>query len=305
MRAGVAGLLFFWATATVASGELTFSKTENSIEIAVHGKHFASYRFNDPAVRRPYICNVTAPDGTPITRPYPTVPDEDHGTMHPGIWLAFGDINGHDFWRNKSWIKHDGMIAEPRLTDERSGGFSVRNRYETESAETLLNEECRIEFHVQEDTVVINWRSVFLPELPQVTFGDQEEMGLGFRLASNLTVDSGSGTIANDRGLRNGDGVWGKTAAWCDYSGALSGNTYGIAVIPSPENFRASWMHARDYGLLVANPFGRNAMTGGPASAITLEENKPLALEFSLVIHFGKPMDTRYLDTFAAAKGER
>jgi hypothetical protein len=29
-----------------------------------------------------------------------------------------------------------------------------------------------------------------------------------------------------------------------------------------PDNFRRSWFHSRDYGLIVANPFGRKAMTG-------------------------------------------
>lgn len=280
----------------VAATELAFQATENSFEIVIDGKHFASYRFSDPAVRRPYICNLTAPDGTPITRPYPPARGEDHGTMHPGIWLAFGDINGHDFWRNKGWIRHDGAIEEPRLDSDKSGGFTVRNRYETESADVLLTEECRLEFHAQEDAVVIHWRSEFHPAISQVTFGDQEEMGLGFRLASNLTVDSGNGTIVNDRGLRNGDAVWGKTAAWCDYSGVLADKTYGIVVVPSPENFRPSWMHARDYGLLVANPFGRNAMTGGPASAVTVKQFEPLTLEFSLVVHFGNAMAVQDLD---------
>ena len=35
-----------------------------------------------------------------------------------------------------------------------------------------------------------------------------------------------------------------------------------MMVVADPANFRKSLFHSRDYGLIVANPFGKKAMTG-------------------------------------------
>src|SRR5690606_36644693 len=58
-------------------------------------------------ILRPYLKNVMAPNGQQVTRLYPPDPEinkdnDDHPYFHPGIWMAFGDVNGFDFWRNKS-----------------------------------------------------------------------------------------------------------------------------------------------------------------------------------------------------------
>ena len=37
-----------------------------------------------------------------VTRHHPPIEGQDrvdHGTFHPGIWMAFGDISGSDYWR--------------------------------------------------------------------------------------------------------------------------------------------------------------------------------------------------------------
>ncbi len=284
--------------AMAGAGEIGMTHTDGKVAITMDGTVLATYVYNDEAVRRPYIANVTAPDGTPITRPYPPGPDDDHGTMHPGIWLAFGDIDGHDFWRNKAWVRHEQFVDALR-----NNAFTVRNRYETESGETIAHETCRLELESEEHAVILRWRSTFTPANGANVFGDQEEMGLGFRLAKNLTVNSGNGAILNDTGGKDEDGVWGKPARWCAYTGTLNGNTYGIALISSSENFRPSWMHARDYGLLVANPFGQNAMTGGRQSAIEVTKESPLTLAYTVVIFFGDAPDAEALNLMAEEFG--
>ena len=62
--------------------------------------------------------------------------------MHPGLWLAFGDISGHDFWRNKARIRHAGFVKEP-FTTETHGGFSVWNEYVADG-QIICEEICRI-----------------------------------------------------------------------------------------------------------------------------------------------------------------
>ncbi len=91
--------------------------------------------------------------------------------------------------------------------------------------------------------------------------------------------------------------VWGKQADWCSYAGEIGGKDVGVLLMPHPENFRRPWFHARDYGLLVANPFGRNAFTKGEASRIVVKEGEALRLRFGVLVYGGKPdLDAAYRD---------
>ena len=199
--------------------------------------------------------------------------------MHPGLWLAFGDISGADFWRNKGVVRHAGFVEEP-VADPQGGRFAVRNLYEA-GGKTVCEEVCRIRIRVTPHGTLIDWESEF-SGADAFAFGDQEEMGLGVRVATDLTVTHG-GVITSSDGRKNEKQVWGRQADWCDYSGKGG----GIMLMPDPRNFRRSWFHARDYGLLVANPFGRQAFTKGEPSRVVVEKGETLTLRFGVLVHDG------------------
>ncbi len=117
----------------------------------------------------------------------------------------------------------------------------------------------------------------------RIVFGDQEEMGLGCRVATAITrrmvVEFG---IA--MGSRRRKRLGGKRPIGGDYVGELEGRSTGVLLIASSKNFRRSWWHNRDYGSFVANPFGRQAMTGGEKSEVVVEPGESLELEFAAVI---------------------
>ena len=52
-------------------------------------------------------------------------------------------------------------------------------------------------------------------------------------------------------------------------------------------NFRSSWWHNRDYGVFVANPFGRAAMKQGDKSTVTVKRGENFRLRFGAAIHVG------------------
>ena len=199
--------------------------------------------------------------------------------MHPGLWLAFGDISGTDFWRNKGVVRHAGFVEEP-VDDPQGGRFAVRNVYEF-NGKTICEEVCRIRIRVTPHGNLIEWESKF-SGAEAFTFGDQEEMGLGVRVATDMTVNNG-GVITSSDGRKNEKQVWGRQADWCDYSG----EGVGVMVMPDPQNFRRSWFHARDYGLLVANPFGRQAFTKGESSRVVVKKGETLTLRFGVLVHDG------------------
>ncbi|MBT4866917.1 MAG: hypothetical protein HON53_17580, partial [Planctomycetaceae bacterium] len=86
-------------------------------------------------------------------------------------------------------------------------------------------------------------------------------------------------------GRKNGKEIWGKQADWCEYTGVLNGKRVGIVLMPGVKNFRRSWFHARDYGLLLANPFGRNAFTKGEKSKIEVKAGWELRLRYGVFLY--------------------
>lgn len=271
---------------TATAAEVHFETGQNRVSFHLGEVSLGHYVFGDDVIPRPYWTGMHAPSGERITREHPPVDPEyaDHETMHPGIWMAFGDINGEDFWRNKARVRHNGFIAEPAL---REGGahFQVENVYERNDGTPICTERASYTLRLQAHGVSLEWDSQFIANHGVIAFGDQEEMGLGFRLTKALSVKLGNGTIRNDAGGRNETGVWGKTARWCDYGAETGDRRRGIVIMPHPENFRPSWMHARDYGFLAANPFGRNAMTGGELSSVQVSRGESLRLRYGLFLY--------------------
>jgi hypothetical protein len=270
-----------------AQSPVAFDRKDGALQITIGGKPFASYVWEDRDVRRPYFAHLRAPGGAQVTRNHPPVAGKDsadHATMHPGLWLAFGDLGGADFWRNKGTVEQIEFVGKPKATKE-GGTFAVRNRY-TAGEKIVCEEVCRIVITVRPDGYLIDWTSE-LTGPADFHFGDQEEMGLGVRVATALAVKNG-GRIVNADGAKNEKEVWGKQSDWCDYRGTIDGQEVGIAIFPDPGNFRRAWFHARDYGVLVANPFGRAAFTKGEKSKVVVKKGETFRLRFGVLVHSGK-----------------
>ncbi|MBX6312253.1 MAG: PmoA family protein [Isosphaeraceae bacterium] len=274
-------------TAEAEEPEVTFRRLPAGLQIDIGGRPFARYLFESGPIPRPFFEHLHAPVGTQVTRNNPPVEGKDltdHPTFHPGLWLAFGDLNGVDYWRTKDRIRHVGFVEEPKGSPGR-GAFAVRNRYEKDS-EVIGEEVCRLTIAVCPAGYLLIWDSQFHPKGGDLVFGDQEEMGLGIRMATPLAVVNG-GRIIDSEGRINEAQVWGKQADWCAYGGEIDGKQVGVLLMLHPKNFRRSWFHARDYGLLVANPFGRNAFTKSEKSRVVIHPGEVLRLRFGVLIYGG------------------
>lgn len=262
------------------------SQTDRLI-VTHDSKPVAHFVFASTNILRPHFAHVHTPDGLQVTRNHPPiagVDPVDHPTMHPGIWLAFGNISGQDFWRNKATIRHDKFTASPKTTKGQLT-FATESTLIATNGNVLGKLDSTFALNSARDGYFISWKATFTPSTDDFTFGDQEEMGFGIRIATPLSEKNG-GTVRNSDDLTGAKNAWGKTAAWCDYSGVLSNRLVGITVITDPKNFRPSWMHSRDYGLIVANPFGQKAFTkNGDPSNIPVKKGDTFTLEFAAFIH--------------------
>jgi len=111
-------------------------------------------------------------------------------------------------------------------------------------------------------------------------------------MATGLTEKDG-GLITSSIGGKTAAQTWGKGAAWCDYSGKLEGKPAGITLFSGPANFREAWWHNRDYGVFVANPFGRSAMRQGAKSAVTVKRGESLRIVYGAMAHGGEAYDPK------------
>lgn len=290
--------------------EVAFTKEKGQVAIAVGGKPFATYVHGDAKVPRPHLAHVREPGGVQVTRNHPPVEGKDlsdHPLFHPGIWLAFGELGGEDFWRLKAKVTHDRFVEEPK-GGRGQGSFAAVNHWQAAGGRTICTETCRLSVLVRPAGYLLLWESTFRAEDGEFAFGDQEEMGLGVRLATPLAVSRKmGGRILDSEGRENEKGVWGKQADWCDYSGTIDRRHVGVTLMADPANFGRSWFHARDYGLMVANPFGRNAFTRGEKSRVVVKKGEVIALRFGVLVHGereGKAYDPKegYKDFLARFK---
>ena len=275
-----------------------FARGDGRVTVAIDGLPIAMYCYNDERITRPYFAHVRAPGGVQVTRHHPPIEGQDlmdHDTFHPGIWMSFGDISGSDFWRIKARVRQAEFVEEPRGGQGR-GTFAVRNEYldQKDPSKVVCNETARYTFLVRPAGYLLLWDSTFAGD-NEFYFGDQEEMGLGFRVATPLRVAAkgpanvppGNGTILDSQGRKNEKQIWGNSATWCDYSGTMAGQRLGMSIFPHPNNFRPSWFHARDYGILEANQFGRKAFGKGEISKVVVHPGEKFRIRYGVLIHSG------------------
>jgi hypothetical protein len=298
-RTWVAAMVAFIAVeASAVEERVSFDSGDGHVAIVVDGLQIAVYSYRDDAISRPYFAHVRAPGGVQVTRNHPPVEGQDlmdHGTFHPGIWMSFGDISGSDYWRLKSPVRHVEFV-EPPTDGAGQGSFAVRNEYldQNDLEKVVCNETARYTVLVRPAGYLLLWDSLFSGDR-EFAFGDQEEMGVGFRVATPLRVGAsgkekvppGNGTILDAAGRKNGDQVWGNSADWCDFSGTIAGQHAGMTVFCHPNNFRPTHYHARDYGLLQANAFALKAFAKGEASRVVVKPGETLRLRYGILLHAG------------------
>ena len=267
---------------------VAFERAGDRLEIEIGGEPLGTYVFRDETVLRPYFAHLRAPGGIAVTRSFPPVAGADptdHATMHPGLWLAFGDINGVDFWRNKGRVVHERFLDPPR-GGTGQGTFTVRNQYVSQPGEApVCTETCRVTIVAHPATTLLIVDATLVSEAHDLAFGAQEEMGLGVRVATPIAVKQG-GRLLNSDGLEGEGQIWGKHADWCDDSGTIDGRDVGVTLMTDPASFGRGWFHVRDYGLMVANPIERGAKKGEPAKLV-LARGEPLRLRFGALLHAG------------------
>lgn len=278
----------FGSVPNSAAGEPKWSVHEKPgvLELLDAGQPMGEFVFKDSQILRPHFRNLRAPGGLQVTRNQPPIEGQDaddHADMHPGVWLAFGDVSGQDFWRNKASIRHDRFLIAPQAKGDRLT-FATQCTMLGSDGQELARQDSQFTLRQVKAGYLLTLDATFTPIADNFYFGDQEEMGLGARVASGIT-EKGGGLIASSSGDKTAKATWGKAYDWCDYSGQVQKKHVGITLMTHPKNFRPSWWHNRDYGVFVANAFGRKAMNQGDVSRVEVKKGETLRLRYGVLLH--------------------
>ncbi|MDQ8199405.1 PmoA family protein [Pelagicoccus enzymogenes] len=269
--------------------EVSFERVPEGLAIRIDGDLFGIYSKPSDEIPRPFLSQVSAPNGVQVTRNHPPlegIDSMDHATFHPGLWLSFAGINGNDYWRLKKRMEHGGFVGKPTVR-EGVGMFSVRNHYlETleKGGKRIAEELTTYRIFPRPEYTLLCMETTIHSDSQDLVFGDDQEYGLGVRVRTDLEERHG-GRVQTSAGAHGSKDAYGTAPVWVDYGGELDGEQVGALLMPDPANFRASWLHVRDYGLMAANPFGRRKVAGGEESRLVVKKGERFTLGFGLAVY--------------------
>lgn len=283
--------LLFACLALPAAAQVSFHSSPGRIEIHIDGKPFSN--LYDGAERaQPFLHPLRAASGVAVTRGYPvkTIEGEsrDHH-FHHGLWFTHSDINGVDFWRDQGPEQTGRMVAIRKPAASR----------DTLSGQYILTAPGGGKVGAIEQTFRFAAHGALRIVDVQVTLradqgaalklGDTEEAGLGFRFRDEFREDRGA-VLSNSEGLVGSRNIWGKRAAWVDYSTVVDKERVGVTIFDHPGNPRyPTYWHARNYGFCAANAFGERSFTRDALRDGTLRvpEGGSVTFRYRVVVHPG------------------
>jgi hypothetical protein len=316
----VYGFLALTLLSTPISGGVTVTVGKDRIDFHCGADLAAGYVI-DPGQPKPFFWPLNGPGGTIVTRGWPVVksqPDEmtDH-VHHKSVWFCHGDVipegmelkhkikgvAGVDFW---SETPGHGVIVCTKVDPPEQNGTHARvttqNEWRTADGEKVLDETRTIHLVDFGDARLFVVESDLDASVVPITFGDTKEGSFGIRVRKSVTEQKGKGVLTNAEGKQHERDVWGKVSEWCDYSGPAGDAAAGISLFADPTNAAATCWHSRAYGLMAANPFGRDK-SGFPAvrgrgDLVHLNKGAHLKLRYGVLLHAGDVKEGKVADYY-------
>ena len=248
------------------SGDLPvkLTNTGEEVKVKIGGERFTDFDYR--GYGKPILYPIYGPGQVGMTRNWPMkegVKGEAHDhPHHKSMWISH-EISGVDFWGESA-----GKVITENVELDFVGQKNVLRStsvWRKKSDDTpMLTDQTTFWFGGDEESRWIDCLIVFQANYGDIQFDDTKEGLFAIRThpdlrltaAPNRGVDEVFGTAVNSEGI-TGKAIWGKKARWLLYKGEIDGQPMSIAMYDHPDNLRhpTTW-HARDYGLVTANPFG-------------------------------------------------
>lgn len=267
------------------------------VRVTLGGGPFAEFCYRSGA--KPIVWPVHGPGGVALTRDWPMkadTPGEDRDhPHHTSLWFTHGNVNGVDFWAEGA---DKGTIVTQAITkaavEDGVAVVAADNHWVAPGGKIVCSDATTLRFGTDGAARFIDYTITVAATEGEVIFGDTKEGTLGLRTRPELNVARknplAAGQCVNSEGQRGG-AIWGQKAAWVDYWAPIKEKTVGVAIFDHPENLRhpTTW-HARDYGLIAANPFGlHDFIKGEPKGAgdFTIKAGGSQTWRYRFYLHEG------------------
>tara|TARA_Y100001968_G_C19432578_1_gene757872 strand:+ start:770 stop:1717 length:948 start_codon:yes stop_codon:yes gene_type:complete len=271
---------------------VTLEKGDLSVAVQVNGKLFTNYVYADPKRTKPILYPVIGPNGVPMTRSYPieeAAPGEakDH-PHHASLWYTHGEVNGISFWHVG---KNTGKIVHEKFLKLEDNLILTRNKWMGPKGKIICRDERTLTFSAEGADRAIDVSIKLIADNGDVVFGDTKEGSMGIRSNPVLRL---KGEVAKGKAINNegigGKAIWGKRAAWVSYWAPFEESVTGFSIFDHPTNLRhPTWWHARDYGLVAANPFGIHNFERKPKGTGDLKilDGSDITFRYRFLFHEG------------------
>ena len=303
----LAALLLIPVAGEASAQQVAFHRVRDRIEVQMADQPFTTVHTSD--FTKPSLYPLYAPGQVPMTRSWPMEerPGEPHDhPHHKSVWFAHGNVNSADFWYDKAKIE----VVDVGV-DEAKSQVVLQTRWLHDTKE-IATDRTVLKFGFDGQARWVDWEMTVKAGQEPLVFGDTKEGTFAVRTHPDLQLTANPqenvpevfGHALNSEGERD-KAIWGKKARWVYYSGPIDGSAVGMMLMDHPSNLRhpTTW-HARDYGLVAANPFGLHDFLGEPKGAgdLTLKPGESLRLVYRLLVHAGEANEqerTGWFEAFA------
>ncbi len=280
--------------------QVTITEQDGKFTVKMGDELFTEY--HTAGFSNPILYPIQNEAGTGMTRDWPVNPkgrdgeQQDH-PHHRSLFIGHESVNGIDFWHDTR--PTDGTIEHARTIETRSGEdralIRTFNLWKDPDGKVQCTDTREMQFGLIDGVRYLDLELNIHASHGPVTFGEKKDGVIGLRTHPDLRlkpapgkgVEEVFGHAANSEGVTGGD-VWGKKADWVHYHGKIDGKDSGIAILSHPGNARSkTWWHARDYGLVAANPFG--PVQSGGDGELVLPEGETFTMRYRFLFHDKKP----------------
>ncbi|MEJ6621873.1 MAG: PmoA family protein [Opitutae bacterium] len=292
---------------------VTLTQSKEGIEVKIGGELFTRYNFN--ILSQPIIWPIQAPGGIRMTRDWPIKKDtpgeaKDH-PHHRALFIGHQDMNGVGHWHNQ--FKNSGTVEHLKVIETRSGEdralIKTLNAWKDSQGKTIGADTRTLTFGGDKIVRFIDLDLSMHATNMDLHFKEYKDGFVGIRTHPDLRLNPNPkygvhkvyGNALNSEGIE-GKAIWGKRADWVYYYGKVEGKDAGFAFFSHPSNpvkkGNKSWWHARDYGLISANPFAPVKIGGDGDHRVP--KGQSLRLRYRLIFHNGSPEQAKIPELFEA-----